>query len=104
MIITATRAAIGICRTQSLSTRMRKSRNTPANRDESRPRPPDLTLMTDWPIIAQPAMPPKKPATMLPTPCPAHSRFLSLGVSVMSSTMVAVIIDSRRPTTARVQE
>src|SRR5690606_40692707 len=53
-----------------------------------------------WPIIAQPAMPPTRPATMFATPCPAHSRFLLLGVSVMSSTMVAVINDSSNPTTA----
>jgi hypothetical protein len=63
-------------------------------------RPPDFTLITDWPIIAQPAMPPTRPEAMLATPWPLHSRFLSLVVSVRSSTMVAVIIDSSRPTTA----
>jgi hypothetical protein len=39
---------------------------------ESRVRPPDVTLMTDWPIIAQPPMPPTKAAAMLALPCPAH--------------------------------
>lgn len=36
---------------------------------ESRVRPPDFTLMIDWPIMAQPAMPPSMPAAMLATPC-----------------------------------
>ena len=54
---------------------------------DSRPRPPDFTLITDWPIMAQPAMPPRKPVAKLATPWPMHSRFLSLGVSVRSSTI-----------------
>ncbi|SAW21307.1 Uncharacterised protein [Klebsiella pneumoniae] len=100
MIITATRAAMGIRDTQSRRNTTISSSTTPAVSVESRPRPPDLTLITDWPIIAQPAMPPIKEVQMLATPCALHSRFLSLGVSVMSSTMVAVIIDSSSPTTA----
>ena len=84
--------------------RTKKSRKDPAKRVESRPRPPDWTLMTDWPIMAQPAMPPKKPATMLAIPCPVHSWFLALGVSVKSSTITAVMRDSNNPTTARVAE
>jgi len=60
--------------------------------------------MTVWPIIAQPAMPPKKPVTTLAVPWPTHSRFLLLLESVRSSTMVAVIKDSSRPTTASVAE
>ncbi|KAG1227375.1 hypothetical protein G6F68_019603 [Rhizopus microsporus] len=60
--------------------------------------------MTDWPIIAQPAMPPRKPVTVLATPWPTHSRLRSLGVSVMSSTICRVIIDSSRPTTASVAD
>ncbi|MDT4890110.1 hypothetical protein FQZ97_1269020 [compost metagenome] len=54
--------------------------------------------------MAQPAMPPMKPVAMLATPWPTHSRFLSLLVSVRSSTMVAVISDSSRPTTISVSE
>ncbi len=54
--------------------------------------------------MAQPAMPPMKPVAMLATPWPTHSRFLLLVVSVSSSTMDAVIIDSSRPTTASVTE
>ena len=101
MIMTATSAAIGIRLTRSPINTMRMSRMMPAAKVERRPRPPDCTLITDCPIIAQPAMPPKKPATMLATPCPAHSRFLLLVVSVKSSTIVAVIRDSSRPTMAR---
>ncbi len=58
MIITATSAAIGMMRTRSSSTRMRNSRKAPATKVDSRPRPPERTLMTDWPIMAQPPMPP----------------------------------------------
>jgi hypothetical protein len=57
-------------------------------------------LLTVWPIIPQPAMPPKKLAATLATPRPLHSRFFELGVSVSSSTTLAVIIDSSRPTIA----
>jgi hypothetical protein len=49
-------------------------------------------------------MPPKKPVTTLAMPCPRDSRSLSESVSVMSSTSFAVISDSSRPTTARVNE
>jgi hypothetical protein len=59
-------------------------------------------LITDWPIIAQPPMPPNTADAMLATPWPTHSRFLSLPVSVMSSTIWAVSRLSRRPTAARV--
>src|SRR5690554_618723 len=100
MIITATNAAIGIRETQSSRNTTINSSSTPATRQDSRPRPPDCTLITDWPIMAQPAIPPIKPAAILPIPCALHSRPLSLSVSVRSSTMVAVIIDSSRPTTA----
>ena len=60
--------------------------------------------MTDCPIIAQPAIPPKKPDTILAVPCPAHSRFLFEVVSVISSTIEAVIRLSSRPTIASVSE
>ena len=102
MIITATSAAIGISFTQGPRKTTRMSRKKPATKVDSRPRPPDFTLITDWPIIAQPAMPPMKPVAMLATPWPTHSRLLSLSVSVSSSTIDAVIIDSSRPTTASV--
>ncbi|MDT4871593.1 hypothetical protein FQZ97_1067290 [compost metagenome] len=47
MIITATRAAIGISLTQGPRNTIRIRRNRPAQKVESRPRPPDFTLMTD---------------------------------------------------------
>ena len=71
---------------------------------DRRPRPPDVTLITDWPIIAQPPMPPKKAATTLAAPWPAVSRCLLLSVWVMSSTICAVSSDSSRPTAAIVAE
>ncbi len=100
MIMIATSAAIGIRPTQSPRTTIRNRRKMPAQKVDRRPRPPDFTLIIDWPIIAQPAMPPMKPVAVLAMPWPMHSRFLSLGVSVSSSTMVAVISDSSRPTAA----
>ena len=104
MIITATKAAIGIWLTHSPKNTTKISSTTPATSVDKRPRPPDFTLITDWPIMAQPAMPPMKPVAMLATPWPTHSRLLSLLVSVMSSTMVAVMSDSSKPTTMSVAE
>ena len=104
MIMTATRAAIGMRATIGPANTTMTSRTTPAVSVDRRVRPPDFTLITDWPIIAQPAMPPSRPEAMLAMPCPVASRFLLLGVSVRSSTMAAVIIDSSRPTTASVHE
>gem|GEM_PF-5201183 len=90
--------------TQGPSTASRNSRKAPATKVDSRPRPPEVTLITDWPIIAQPAMPPRKPVAVLARPWPTHSRLRWLGVSVMSSTICRVIIDSSRPTTASVAD
>src|SRR5690606_24705719 len=104
MIITATRAAMGIWLTQSLRNTTRTNSTAPATRQDNRVRPPDFTLITDWPIMAQPAIPPMSPEAILATPWPLHSRFLSLVVSVRSSTMAAVIMDSSRPTTASAAE
>jgi len=39
-----------------------------------RGRPANVTLMADWPIIAQLAMPPTKATAMLALTCLAHSR------------------------------
>ena len=96
----ATSATTGTCDTQGLSATISTSKNTPANSVDRRPRPPYLTLPTAWPIIPQPAMPPKQLAAMLARPRPVHSRFLLLGVSVSSSTTAAVSTDSSRPTMA----
>lgn len=86
MTITATRAAMGMRLTRVSSTRMRNSRKAPAHKQDDRPRAPEETLITDWSIIAQPAMPPSGPAPMLTTPWPTRSRLLSLALSVISST------------------
>src|SRR3546814_9870339 len=55
MIITATSAAIGIRDTQSEAQTTSTSNTAPATRHARRPRAPEPTLITDWPIIAQPA-------------------------------------------------
>ncbi len=65
MTMMATSAITGTCDTQALSATIRMSRNTPANSVDRRPRPPYFTLPTAWPIIPQPAMPPKQLAAML---------------------------------------
>ncbi len=101
MIITATSAAIGISATMSPKPTTRISRKTPARKVEIRVRAPEaFTLIIVWPIIAQPPMPPKKPVITLAAPWPQASRVLSEWVSVMSSTSLAVISDSIRPTSA----
>ena len=101
MIITATRAAIGITPTTSPSPTTSTSRNEPARKVERRVRAPDaFTLIIVWPIIAQPPMPPKKPVMTFAAPWPHASRVLDEWVSVMSSTSLAVISDSSSPTRA----
>ena len=52
--------------------------------------PETFTLIMVWPIIAQPAIPPKNPATIFATPWPQDSRVFRDAVSVMSSTSFAV--------------
>ena len=104
-IITATSAAIGMTATTLPRPTTSTSRNAPAAKVERRVRAPDaFTLIIVWPIIAQPAMPPKKPVMTLAMPWPRVSRSLSDFVSVMSSTSLAVISDSSRPTAASVSE
>ncbi len=83
---------------------MNRSRAQAAVMPESRPRPPDLTLMSDCPIIAHPPMPPRAPQVTLATPCPMHSRLPLPRVSVSSSTSVMVMSDSMSPTPARTSE
>ncbi len=104
MIITATSAGIGIRATSGPSTTIRKSRKVPATKADRRVEPPDFTLITDWPIIAQPPIPPRKPVAKLAMPWPFISCGLSEGVSVRSSTIWAVSIDSSSPTAAMVAE
>ncbi len=101
MIMTATSAAMGMSETTGPKTMHSTIRNAPARKVDRRVRAPDtFTLIIVWPIMAQPPMPPKKPVTMLATPWPIDSRVLPERVSVMSSTSLAVISDSIRPTSA----
>ncbi len=81
---------------------MNSSSDTAATIPDSRPRPPEFTLISDWPIMAHPPMPPKKPQVMLATPWPTHSRLPRPRVSVMSSIRLMVISDSISPTAARI--
>ena len=90
--------------TTSPNTMIRNISKAPATRADKRPLPPDLTLMIDWPIMAQPAIPPKNPVTKLAIPWPRASLFLLLSVSVMSSTIFAVNKVSSNPTTANANE
>ena len=62
--------------------------------------PEAFTLIIVWPIIAHPPIPPKAPESTFATPWPHASRVLREWVSVMSSTSLAVMSDSSRPTTA----
>jgi hypothetical protein len=39
-----------------------------------------VTLITDWPIIAQPPMPPNSAAAMLAPPCPRIPALVAVGV------------------------
>ena len=59
--ITPTNAAIGINSITLDPKRMNISRESAATIPERRPRPPELTLIMDWPIIAHPPIPPKRP-------------------------------------------
>src|SRR5690625_2074029 len=103
-IMTPTRTGIGISMTTSPKTMIKNMRNTPAVNVDRRPRPPDLTLITDCPINAQPAIPPKKPVMKLAIPCPRASLFLLLGVFVISSNTWDVSSDSNKPTIERANE
>ncbi len=68
MIRTATSAAMGMRATQSPKNTTMINSKTPAVRVDKRPRPPDFTLMTDCPIMAQPAIPPMKPEKIFDRP------------------------------------
>ena len=104
MNITPTRAASGICSIKSEAKRMKVNKNRAAAIPDSRVRPPDFTLITLWPIIAQPPMPPKKPVTVLATPWARHSREASPLVSVISATTFKVSKLSISPMAARIRE
>jgi len=69
MIITATRAAMGIVLTKSPKTTTSRNRKMPAQNVEMRVRAPEaLTPIMVWPMTAHPPMPPKVPERMFATP------------------------------------
>jgi hypothetical protein len=99
MIMMATSAAIGICATQSPSTRIRNSRNTPAQKRRQPAAAAGLHVdhrLADHRAAGHAA---EKAGHDVGMPWPTHSRFLSLGVSVSSSTIApsSAIRAARRP-------
>ncbi len=66
--ITPTKAAIGICSIRGAPKSTKHNNATAATAPDKRPRPPELTLMMDCPIMAHPPIPPKRPFKMLAPP------------------------------------
>ena len=64
--------------------------------------PPERTLIIDWPIIAQPPIPPKKPVTKLAEPCAKHSLLAPPCSPVISPTRFKVNKLSIKPINARI--
>ena len=56
--ITPTSAANGICSIKGAANKIKINKNNAAAIPATRVRPPDFTLIIDWPIMAQPPMPP----------------------------------------------
>lgn len=102
--ITPTNAALGMTAMTGEPTIIKSKRKSAAERPESLERPPELMLIIDWPIIAQPPMPEKKPEAMLPAPSAIHSRLALPRVSVISSMRLSVSNDSTAATPARMNE
>ncbi|MNG00299.1 hypothetical protein D3C84_832300 [compost metagenome] len=98
--ITPTNAASGMRSISGDKNKMNSRISTPATTPESRPRPPELRLITVWPIIAHPPMPPNTPETMLAAPSATHSRSGKPRLSVISSVRFRVSRVSNRPTSA----
>ena len=68
MNMTPTSAAIGIMPIHGPRKRMKASSSSAATMPERRLRPPEFTLIRDWPIMAQPPIPPNTPQVMLAMP------------------------------------
>ncbi len=101
VIITATKAANGICTIKSFKMKISTIKNEPDTKLDKRPLPPEFTLTIACPIIAQPQVPLKKPDTILARPSPLHSRLRSPSVSVISSITFEVNKVSTSPTNAK---
>ena len=67
-----------------------------------RVRPPDFMLIIDWPIMAQPPMPPKTPVTVLEMPWAMHSCEAPPLLPVISPTRLSVSRLSISPMAARI--
>ena len=100
--ITPTKAAIGICSIRGAPKSTKHNNAMAAVAPDKRPRPPELILIIDCPIIAQPPIPPKRPFKILAPPWATHSRLPLPRVSVISSIRLSVIRLSIRPTAARI--
>ncbi|CSB20942.1 Uncharacterised protein [Vibrio cholerae] len=101
--MTPTNAASGIISIKEAVNRIKHSSNTAATIPDRRPRPPELTLIIDCPIMAQPPMAPNMEHVILAKPCPIHSRLDWPRVPVISSKTVSVSSDSIKPIAARIK-
>ena len=66
--ITPTRAAIGMSSITLDPNKTKINKDSAATIPDKRPRPPELTLIIDCPIIAHPPIPPNKPFRKLALP------------------------------------
>ena len=98
--ITPTRAARGMASMSALPASTKSVMQAAQVSPDTRLRPPDLTLMTDWAIIPQPPIVPKRPLAMFAAPWPMHSVCVSVRRPVISSTSCWVRSVSMRPTAA----
>ena len=100
--ITPTSAASGIISIKLEAKMINASNINAALIPDKRERPPELILIIDWPIIAQPPIAPKKPHVIFAAPWPIHSLLLWPRVSVISSIKLSVNNDSIRPIAASI--
>ena len=100
--ITPTKAAIGTCSIKPEANKTKLKRVKAATIPDNLPLPPDLILIIDCPIMAQPPMPPNRPVTTFALPCAIHSLFALPRVSVRSSIKFKVISDSIKPIAAKI--
>mmetsp|Transcript_37306 Transcript_37306/g.107794 ORF Transcript_37306/g.107794 Transcript_37306/m.107794 type:complete len:208 (+) Transcript_37306:276-899(+) len=68
-----TSAAIGILPTMGAKKNTLDAKPIDMMKPDNRVLPPPLTLISDWPMSAQPPCVPKRPAAMLPNPWAKHS-------------------------------
>jgi len=100
IIPTKTATGIAAITPEKLTTRIISK--IAAVNDESRPSPPDVKFITLCPIMAQPAIPPKRPEVVFPKPSATHSLFPEPRFPPISSSTERVSNDSIRPTSATI--